>query len=87
MMKKEMLDGIKIQFNKENSNYFESAYNDDIDVNILIISLLETINDICKDYNLNTNEQLKKYIQMGSIDNYISDYEKKVMEELKTYED
>lgn len=87
MMKKEMVDGIKIQFNKENNNYFETEYNNDIDVNILIISLLETINDICEDYNLNTNEQLKTYIKMGSIDNYTSNYEKDLMKELKTYED
>ncbi len=86
-MKKEMVDGIKIQFNKENNNYFEAEYNNDIDANILIISLLETINDICEDYNLNTNEQLKAYIKMGSIDNYTSNYEKDLMKELKTYED
>ena len=87
MMNKEMIDGIKIQFNKENNNYFESEYNNDIDVYILIISLLETINDICGEYNLDTKEQLKKYIEMGSIDDYTSDYEKDLMKQLKTYKD
>jgi len=85
-MKKEMIDGITIKFNKQDNCYFENEYNNEIDTNILIISLLETINDICKQYNLDTNEQLKKYIEMGSIDNYIGDYEKQLMKDLKTYE-
>ena len=85
-MSKEMIKGITIQFNKENNNYFENEYNDDINVDILIISLLETLNDICKEHNLNINEQLKQYIKMGSIDNYINDYEKDLMKKLKTYE-
>ena len=66
-----MITGIKIEFNKKDNNYFENEYSNEIDKYILIIALLETINDICKDNNLDTKEQLEKYIKMGSIDNYI----------------
>jgi hypothetical protein len=86
-MNKEMIKGIEINFNKQNNYYFENEYEDTIDPYILIISLLETINDICKDFDLDTNEQLKKYIKMGSVDNYISEEEKQLMKDLKTYED
>lgn len=86
-MNKEMVTGVKIEFNKENNCYFENAYTNEIDPNILIISLLETINDICKRNGLNTVCQLKTYIKMGSVDNYIGDYEKDLMKKLKTYED
>lgn len=84
-MKKEMIKGINITFNKENNNYFENEFNENIDKHLLIIALLETINDVCKYYDLNTNEQLKKYIEMGSIDNYTSSQEKQLMKDLKTF--
>lgn len=80
-----MITGIKIEFNKEDNCYFENEFNNDIDYNLLIISLLETVNDICKKYNLDTNEQLKKYIKQGSVDNYATEEEKKLMEKYKTY--
>ena len=80
-----MITGIKIEFNKEDNCYFENEFNNDIDYNLLIISLLETVNDICKEYNLDTNEQLKKYIKQGSVDNYATEEEKKLMEKYKTY--
>lgn len=84
-MSREMVKGINITFNKENNNYFENDFNENIDKHLLIISLLETINDVCKYYDLDTNEQLKKYIRMGSIDDYVSDCEKQLMEDLKTF--
>lgn len=84
---KEMIVGVEIKFNKENNNYFENDYEEAINPYILIISLLETINDICKDNNLDIKEQLEKYIKMGSIDNYVSDEEKEIMKNLKTFED
>lgn len=80
-----MLTGIKIQFNENEHNYFENEWNNDIETDLLIISLLETINDICEENNLNTNEQLKKYIELGSIDNYISLEEKEKMKKYKTF--
>lgn len=80
-----MITGIKIEFNKKDNNYFENEYSNEIDKYILIIALLETINDICKDNNLDTKEQLEKYIKMGSIENYISTEEKEIMKNLKTY--
>lgn len=86
-MKKEMILGVEIKFNKENNNYFENEYEKEINPYILIIALLETINDICKDNNLNMEKQLKKYIDMGSVDNYIGEEERKIMKELKTFED
>lgn len=84
-MKKEKIKGINITFNKENNNYFENDFNENIDKYLLIIALLETINDICEYYDLDINEQLKKYIEMGSIDNYISSQEKQIMQDLKTF--
>ena len=69
-----MITGIKIDFKEDNNNgfeKFENEWNDNIDPNILILSLLETVNDICKDNDLDTNAYLEKYIQMGSVDNYI----------------
>ena len=70
-MKREMVTGIKINFDKNEFNYFENEYSNEIDCNILIISLLETINDICIDNNLDIKEKLNKYIQLGSVDNYV----------------
>ena len=69
-MDNNFITGIKIDFHKDNNMYFENSWDDDIDINILIISLLETINDICKDNGLNTEIQLLKYIQMGSVDQF-----------------
>lgn len=71
-----MIEGIKIEFSKTDNNYFESTYDDDINVDILIISLLETINDICNANGLDCNEQLLNYLSMGSIDNYTNQEEK-----------
>ena len=85
MSTKKMIKGINITFNKENNNYFENDFNENIDKYLLIIALLETINDICEYYDLDTNEQLKKYIEMGSIDNYTSSQEKQIMKDLKTF--
>lgn len=85
MSAKEMIKGINITFNKENNNYFENEFNENIDKYLLIIALLETINDVCEYYDLDINEQLKKYIEMGSIDNYTSSQEKQIMKDLKTF--
>lgn len=80
-----MLTGIKIEFNENEHNYFENEWNNDIETELLIISLLETINDICEENNLNTSELLKKYMELGSIDNYNSLEEKEKMEKYKTF--
>ena len=80
-----MIPGIKIEFDENEHNYFENEWNNDIEPNILIISLLETINDICIENKLNTNTQLKKYMELGSIDNYNSLEEKEKMERYKTF--
>ena len=80
-----MIEGIKIEFNKENNNYFENQWNNDIDTDLLIISLLETINDICKEKGLNTNEKLENYIKMGSVDNYNTEEEIKLKNKYKTF--
>jgi len=78
-----MITGIKIEYNEICHQYFENEWNNDIETEILIISLLETINDICEEHKLNTTEQLLKYIQMGSIDQYITTKEKEKMKELR----
>lgn len=80
-----MKEGIKIEFNKQDNNYFENQWNNDIDADILIIALLETINDICKENNLNTNEKLKRFINMGSVDNYNTEDEIILKEKYKTF--
>ena len=81
-----MIEGIKIEFNKENNNYFENQQNNDIDTDLLIISLLETINDICKEKGLNANEKLENYIKMGSVDNYNTEEEIKLKNKYKTFQ-
>lgn len=78
-----MITGIKIEFKKEDHNYFENEIDNDIDYNLLIISLLETVNDICKENDLDTNEQLRRYIEFGSVDNYATDEEKELMKKYK----
>lgn len=65
-----MITGINIKFSKKDTSFFETSFNTAVNTDKLIIALLETVNDICKDAGLNTNEQLKKYIQLGSVDNY-----------------
>ena len=80
-----MIEGIKIEFNEENNNYFENQWNNDIDTDLLIISLLETINDICKEKRLNTKEKLENYIKMGSVDNYNTEEEIKLKNKYKTF--
>ena len=80
-----MIEGIKIEFNEENNNYFENQRNNDIDADLLIIALLETINDICKEKGLNTNEKLENYIKMGSVDNYNTEEEIKLKNKYKTF--
>lgn len=80
-----MIEGIKIEFNKENNNYFENQWNNDIDADILIIALLETINDICIEKKLNTKEKLEKFIKMGSVDNYNTEEEIKLKNKYKTF--
>ena len=81
-----MIEGIKIEFNKENNNYFENQWNNDIDADILIIALLETINDICIEKKLNTKEKLEKFIKMGSVDNYNTEEEIKLKNKYKTFQ-
>ena len=80
-----MIEGIKIEFNKEDNNYFENQWNNDIDTDLLIISLLETINDICNEKGLNTNAKLENYIKMGSVDNYNTEEEIKLKNKYKTF--
>ena len=80
-----MITGIKIEFNENEHNYFENEWNNEIETELLIISLLETINDICVEHKLDTNTQLKRYIYMGSVDNYISSEEKEKMAKYKTF--
>lgn len=80
-----MIEGIKIEFKEDKQEYFETEWNNDIDTELLIIALLETINDICKHYNLDTNQKLKRYISMGSVDNYLSEEEKKLKDKYKTF--
>lgn len=82
---KKMITGIKIEFNENEHNYFENERNNTIEPEILIIALLETINDICKEHKLDTKQQLKKYIHMGSTDNYNTPEEKEKMQKYKTY--
>ena len=65
-----MKTGIKIKFNTKNNRHVVCEYDNSIDPEILIISLLETINDICKENNFDINKKLLKYIQMGSVDNW-----------------
>lgn len=80
-----MITGIKIEFKENCHNYFENEWNNDIDSELLIIALLETINDICEEHNLDTNQKLKRYINMGSVDNYLSEEEKKLKDMYKTF--
>ena len=80
-----MIEGIKIEFNKEDNNYFENQWNNDIDADILIIALLETINDICIEKELNTKEKLENFIKMGSVDNYNTEEEIKLKNKYKTF--
>lgn len=80
-----MITGVKIQFKEEDNNYFENEWNNDINYNLLITALLETVNDICIENNLETDIQLKKYIAMGSIDNYTTEEENAKMKEYKTF--
>ena len=80
-----MITGIKIEFNEDEHNYFENEWNNEIETDILIISLLETINDICIEHKLDTNTQIKKYMELGSIDNYNSLEEKEKMKKYKTF--
>lgn len=81
----EMITGIKIKFKKDNHNYFENEVNNDIECNFLIISLLETINDICMANKLETEKQLQRYIELGSVDNYTNDEEKRMMRKYKRF--
>jgi hypothetical protein len=85
MKKDKMIMGIKIEFRKDCNNYFENEVNNDIDCNLLIIALLETINDICKANKLGTEQQLQRYIELGTVDNYTSNEEKQLMERYKTF--
>ena len=80
-----MIQGIKIEFKEEDNRYFENEWNNNIEYDLLILSLLETVNDICIEYNLNTNEQLQKYMTLGSIDNYNNEEEIRKKEEYKTF--
>lgn len=85
MKKDKMIMRIKIEFRKDCNNYFENEVNNDIDCNLLIIALLETINDICKANKLETEQQLQRYIELGTVDNYTSNEEKQLMERYKTF--
>lgn len=80
-----MITGIKIEFKEDEHNYFENERNNDIEPELLIISLLETVNDICKEHGFDTNQQLKRYIDMGSVDNYNSQEEIEKKEKCKTF--
>ena len=66
-----MKKGIIIKFGEEDNCYFQNEFNRDIDYHILIIALLETLNDICKEYDLNFKKQIEKYLELGSVDDYI----------------
>lgn len=77
-----MKTGIRIKFHKKCNQFFENEWDNDIRVEFLILALLETINDICKENDLDTNKQLLKYIKLGSIDNYVTAEEKEKMRKL-----
>ena len=68
-----MKKGIIIKFDKENERKFYNEWNEKIDYNLLIISLLETLNDICKHYNLDIKQQMANYLELGSCDDYCGD--------------
>ncbi len=68
-----MKKGIVIKFDKKDKNHFFNEIDNSIDCNLLIISLLETLNDICKEHHLDFKEQIKKYLELGSYDDYIGD--------------
>lgn len=61
--------GVKIKYNKKDNHKFINIFSDEVDINIMLISLLEMVNDICKQYNVNTNDILKAYMKYGSVDN------------------
>lgn len=84
-IKEKMITGIKIEFKEDEHNYFENERNNDIEPEMLIISLLETINDICKEHNLDTKKQLERYIHMGSVDSYNTPEEKEKLKRYKTF--
>lgn len=84
-IKEKMITGIKIEFKEDEHNYFENERNNDIEPEMLIISLLETINDICEEHNLNTEKQLVRYIKYGSVDMYNSPEEKEKLKKYKTF--
>lgn len=75
-----MKKGIIIKFDKENERKFYDDWNKEIDCNLLVISLLETLNDICKYYNLDIKQQMEEYLELGSCDDYmnVDDVEKLV---------
>ncbi len=68
-----MKKGIIIKFDKKDNCHFQNEFDNDINYNILIIALLETLNDICKEYNLDLKKQIKNYLELGSVDAYIGD--------------
>ena len=68
-----MRKGIIIKFDKENARKFYDDWNKKIDCNLLVISLLETLNDICKYYNLDLKQQIDTYLELGSCDDYMDE--------------
>lgn len=64
-----MKTGIKIEFDENDNCHFLNEYDNDIDYNLLIISLFETINDICIQHELDLKEQFDTYLELGSVDN------------------
>ncbi len=63
-----MKKGIIIKFDKKDKNHFCNEINNSIDCNLLVIALLETLNDVCKEHNLNFKQQINTYLKLGSCD-------------------
>ena len=61
------ITGVKIKFNKKDNEEFITEFSDEIESSLLLVGLCETIDDVCKHYNINTKDILNAYINFKEV--------------------
>lgn len=72
---KKYIKEVTLYFNDKNKNDFvndvdECLKRKEINADVLFIALIETARDVCRVIDADFNDYLKRYVELGSVDDY-----------------
>lgn len=75
---KKYIKEVTLYFNDKNKNDFVNDVDyclerNEIEAEVLFISLIETARDVCRVINADFKDYLRKCIELGSVDDYFED--------------